>query len=121
MTSKTAGQIEELGGHIEEVAGKKVREKVMEGSEAIAKSSNKVRVALWMKEAVDRLDVCATPDKCKQIMTACGHSCIAHNKGLANGLKNRRLKHKTVEAFLDAEIKKPVKGIRLEREGKTLI
>jgi hypothetical protein len=121
MTSKTAGQIQELSGHIEEFAGKKVRDKVMAGSEAIAKSSNKEKVALWMKEAIDRLDVCTTPEKCEQIMGACGHACIARAKGLANGIKNRRLKYKTEEDFLKAEIKKPVKGIRLEQKGKTLI
>jgi hypothetical protein len=121
MTSKTAGQIQELGGHIEEVAGAKVRQKVMEGSETIAKSSDREKVALWMKDAVDRLDACTTPEKCKEIMGACGHACIAHNKGLANGIKNRRLKYKTEEDFLKAEIKKPVKGIRLEQKGKTLI
>ena len=121
MTAKTAGQIQEIGGHIEEIAGKKVREKVMEGSEKAAKSSDRVKVALWVKDAVDRLDAAVTPEKCQQIMTACGHSCIAHNKGLANGLKTRRQKHPTEEAFLKAEVKKPVKGIRLELQGKTLI
>ncbi len=120
MTAKTAGQIQELGGHIEKFAGAKAREKVMEGSEKAAKSSDKVKTALWVKEAMDRLDA-AAPEKCKQIMTACGYSCIAHNKGLANGLKNRRLKHKTEEEFLKAEVKKPVKGIRLELQDKTLI
>ncbi len=120
MTSKTAGQIEEFGGRVEEFAGKKAREKVMAGSEPAAKTKDRREAALWMKEAVDRLDKCTTPEKCKKIMTACGHSCIAHNKGLANGLKNRRLKHKTEEDFLKAEIKKPVNGIRLELKGKTL-
>jgi len=120
MTAKTAGQIQELGGHVEEFAGKKVREKVMEGSEKAAKSSDKGKTALWMKDAIDRLDACTTPEKGKQIMTACGHSCIAHNSGLANGLKNRRLKHKSEEDFLNAEVKKPVKGIRLELRGKIL-
>ena len=121
MTSKTAGQIQELGEHIEEVSGKKVRDKVMEGSETIAKSSNKEKVALWMKDAIDRLDDCTTPEKCKQIMGACGHACIARAAGLANGIKNRRLKYKTEADFLKAEIKKPVKGIRLEQKGKTLV
>jgi len=121
MTAKTTGQVQEFGGHVEEYAGAGAREKVMEGSEKIARSSNKEKVALWMKEAVDRLDACADPEKCKEILGACGHSCIAHNKGLANGLKNRRLKHKTEEEFLKAEIKKPVNGIRLELNGKTLV
>jgi len=122
MTAKTDGQIQEFGGRIEEFAGKKVREKVMEGSEQIAKSSNKQKLALWMKEVVDRLDACASPEKCAAIMASLGHTCIAHNKGLANGIKNRRLKFPTEKAFIEAEIKKrPVKGIRLEMQGKTLI
>ena len=121
MTAKTTGQIQEFGGRVEEFAGENARIKVMEGGEQIAKSSGKQKIALWMKDAVNRLDGCVSPDKCKQIMTACGYSCIGHNKGLANGLKNRRLKHKTEVDFLAAEVKKPVNGIRLELKGKTLV
>ncbi len=121
MTKATAGQIAEIGGHIEKFAGKKVRNKVMEGSEKAAKSTDRKQTALWVKEAIDRLDVAATPEKCKQIMTACGYSCIARAKGLAQGIKNRRQKYRTEEEFLKAEIKKPVKGIRLERQGDILI
>ena len=113
--------IQEIGGHIEEIAGSKIREKVMAGSENIARSSDREKIALWVKEAIDRLDACTTPEKCSQIMTACGHACIARAKGLANGIKHRRQKHTTEEAFLKAEIKKPVKGIRLELLGNTLI
>ncbi len=121
MTAKTAGQIEELGGHIEEFAGKKIAQKVMEGSEQAAKSTDKVKTAIWVKEAIDRLDSAAAPEKCQQIMTTCGHNCLARAQGLANGIKNRRKKHSTEEAFLEAEIKKPLKGIRLKLQGKTLI
>ncbi len=121
MTSKTAGQIQELGGHIEEYAGIKVREKVMAGVEKVIKSSDREKVALWIKDVMELLDACTTPEKCRQIMTACGHSCITHNKGLAQGLKNRRLKHNSEEEFLKAEVKKPVKGMRLEIQGNTLI
>jgi hypothetical protein len=121
MASKIAGQIQEIGGHIEEFAGKKVKDKVMEGSEKAAASKDRKQVALWFKDAIDRLDAAATPEKCCQIMTACGHSCIAHNKGLANGIKHRRQKYQTEEEFLKAEIKKPVHGIRLERQGNILV
>ena len=120
MTAKTVGQILEFGRHIEEFAGVKLCEKVMEGSEKIVKSSDRKQIALWVKDAIDRLDAATTPEKCRQIMAACGHSCIAHNKGLAQGLKNRRLKHKTEEDFLKAEVKKPVKGVRLEIQGNML-
>jgi hypothetical protein len=121
MSKATAGQIAEIGGQIEKFAGKKVRDKVMEGNEKAAKSTDRTQTALWVKDAIDRLDAATTPEKCKQIMTACGHSCIARAKGLANGIKNRRQKHSTEEAFLKAEIKKPVKGIRLEQQGNILI
>ena len=122
MTSKTAGQIQEIGGHIEAVAGKTIRDKVMEGSEKAAVSKDREAVALWVKDAIDRLDAAATPDKCQQIMAACGHNCYEHAGSLARGIKNRRQKYPTEEAFLKAEItKRPVKGIRLELKGKTLI
>jgi hypothetical protein len=121
MSSKTAGQIQELGGHIEEFAGKETAQKVMAGSEQIAKSSDKEKVAVWVKEAIDCLDNTASAETCHQVMTACGYNCLARASGLANGIKNRRKKHATEEAFLEAEIKKPLKGIRLELQGKTLI
>lgn len=119
--SRTAGQIQEIGGHIEEIAGVKIREKVMVGSEKAAVSKDRRQVALWVKEAIDRLDASTTPEKCKQIMAACGHNCIAHNNRLAQGIKNRRQKYPTEEAFLKAEAKKPVKGTRIELKGKTLV
>jgi hypothetical protein len=121
MTGKTAGQIEELGGHIEEFAGVKVRDRVMAGSEKIAKSSGRKEIALWIKDAIERLDAATTPEKRRQIMAACGHNCIAHNSRLAQAIKVRRQKYATEADFLKAEIKKPVKGTRLELQGKTLI
>jgi hypothetical protein len=121
MTKATAGQIAEIGGQIEKFAGKKVRDEVMVGSEKAAKSNDRVQIALWIKHVTDRLDSSVTPEKCKQIMTACGYSCITRAKGLAQGIKNRRQKYQTEEEFLKAEIKKPVKGIHLERQGNILV
>jgi hypothetical protein len=121
MTSKTAGQIQELGVHIEEFAGKKVCEKVMEGSESIAKSSNREKVAVWVKGAIDRLDACTTPDKCKQIMGACGHNCAAQNTRMVQSVAVRRQKFKTEKAFLEAEIKRAPKYSRIEADGEKLV
>jgi len=119
--SRLAGQIEEIGGHIEEFAGAKVREKVMQGVDRVGKSSDRKKVSLWVKEAMERLDASATREKCSQIMAACGHSCIAHNARMAQAIKNRRQKFPTEEAFLKAEAKKPVNGTRLELRGNTLV
>ncbi len=121
MTNKTAGQIQEIGGHIEEFAGRKVRDKVMEGSEKTAASKDRRQVALWVKEAINRLDASTTPEKCRQIMAACGHNCIAHNSRMTQAIKARRQKYQTEEEFLKAEAKKPIKGTRLELQGNTLI
>ena len=121
MTSKVAGQIRELGGHIEEIAGAKVRDKVMEGGEKAAKFSDRRKIALWVKEAIDRLDACTTPEKCKQIMAACGHSCISHNNRMTLAVKARRQKCKTEEEFLKAEAKRPARLTRRELRGKTLV
>jgi hypothetical protein len=119
--SRTAGQIEEIGGHIEEFAGAEIRKKVMEGSKQAAASSDRRQITLWLKDAMDRLDAATTPEKCRQIMTACGYNCIAHNNRLAQAIRARRRKYPTEEAFFKAEAKKPVKGTRLEFQGKTLL
>jgi hypothetical protein len=120
MASKTAEQIRELGEQIEKIAGKKVRDKVMEGSEEAAKLSDRKKIASWVKEAIDRLDACTTPEKCRQIMAACGHTCIAHNNRMTQAIKARRRKYKTEEEFLKAESKRPAKFTRIELQGKTL-
>jgi hypothetical protein len=119
--SKTAGQIEEIGGHIEEFAGAEIRKKVMEGSKQAAASADRKQIALWIKDAMERLDAATTPEKCAQIMTACGHNCITHNPRLAQAIRARRRKYPTEDAFLKAEAKKPVKGTRLEFQDKTLL
>jgi len=119
--SRVAGQIGEIGGHIEEFAGAKTRQKVMEGSEKAVVSSDRKKIALWVKDAIDRLDAATTPEKCRQIMAACGHNCIAHNPRMAQAIRTRREKYPTEEAFLKAEVKKPIKGTRLESQGGTLI
>jgi hypothetical protein len=110
-----------FGGNVEKIAGKKVREKVMEGSEIIAKSSNKEKVPLWMKDAIDLLDACTTPEKCSQIMGACGSTCYAVHRKMVSGYKTRRMKYKTEADFLQAELKQTVKNNRLELKDKNTL
>jgi hypothetical protein len=121
MTSKTAGQIRELGAHIGEIAGAKVRNRVMEGSESAAKSTDRKKITLWVKEAIDRLDACTTPEKGKKIMASCGHACVAHNNRMTQAVKARRQKFKAEDEFLKAEAVRPAKFTRVELQGKTLI
>jgi hypothetical protein len=79
LTKKTAGQIEEIGGRIEQFVGKEVREKVMEDSNKAAASSDMKKVALRVKDAMDRLDASTDLAKREHIMLACGYNCIAIN------------------------------------------
>lgn len=121
MTIKTAGQIQEIGGHIEELAGADTREKVMQGSNKTAKSSNPEEIALWLNEAVDRLDGLVDKNTREQIMAACGHNCCTKNIRMIHAAQTRRQKFPTEETFLKAEMNKPTKGTRLELQGDTLI
>ena len=121
MTRRTAGQLREIGGRIKQFAGVKVREKIMEGSVKAASSSNPEKVALWVKEAIDKLEAKVPPEIREQIMTACGHNCLAHNRRPMEMARTRRLKYTTEEAFLNAEAQKPPPGMRFEKEGNKLI
>ncbi len=56
MSKKVAGQIQEIGGHIEEFAGEKVSEKVMEGGEDILKKTSPEKKADWLRVAMIRMD-----------------------------------------------------------------
>ena len=89
MTTKTAGQIREIGGRIEQYAGVKVCEEVMKGSEKAA-ASNAEKTALWVKEMIDKLEAKAPPELCEKIMTACGYNCIALNSRPVELAKKRR-------------------------------
>jgi hypothetical protein len=121
MTAKTDGQIQEIGGHIEEFAGVETREKVMQGSKKTAGSSNPKETALWVKEAIDRLDGLVDRKTRDQIMAACGHNCCAKNNRMVQAVQIRRQKFSTEEAFLKAELEKPSKGTRLELQGNSLV
>jgi len=121
MAGKVAGQIRELGMHIEEIAGAKMRDIVMEGSDKAARFSDRRKLAMWVKEAIDRLDACTSREKCKQIMAACGYTCIAHAGRMVQAVKARRRKYKTEEEFLKAEAKRRAKFTRVELHGKTLM
>ena len=119
MTAKTAGEIREIGGRIEQFAGLKVCNEVMTGSEKAAVSGAE-KTALWVKEMIDRLESKAPPELCRQVMSACGYNCIALNRRPAEAAKARRAKYPSEEAFLSAEVAKPPKGVRLEKQGNVL-
>jgi hypothetical protein len=120
MANKIAGQIKQIGGSIESLAGAEVGARVMEGTEMVA-TSNPEDVALWVKAAMNRLDTLADETTRRQIMLACGYNCILINKRPMETARARRQKYPDEEAFLTVEAHKPPRGMRFERQGNRLI
>jgi hypothetical protein len=121
MSKAVVGMIEELGGQVEAITDRRIREQVLAGAEGITPKTNGAEVAQWAKGAVDRLDALVPPEAAVQIMENCGVNCATKNSGVLDRAVARRRKHADEEAFLAAEIKKPMAGTRLEREGDSLI
>jgi hypothetical protein len=120
MAKNTVFQIVEIGENVECLAGEDVRKKVMLGSEQIIASSKPEKVAEWVKCAMERLDSLVDVDTRNQIMMHCGANCARANKSPIEKARARRKKHKTEDAFLDAEQQNPPAGTRLTREGNVL-
>lgn len=95
--------------NIEYYAGKEVCGKVMEGSEEITEKTDKKKMALWTKSAMERLDASVDEKTRIQIMNKCGSNCAEINKRVTQKALERRRKFKTFEEFLKAEIQRPRK------------
>jgi len=114
------GPMEELSSRIEQFAGSEVRKEVMRGSDEAIAARDPVKGALWMKEAIDRLDNLTDKKTREKIMTACGHACLAMNiKGLETSKEVRR-KCATEEEFLKIELNAQPDITRFERNGDIL-
>ncbi|MFB3888357.1 MAG: DUF6144 family protein [Candidatus Bathyarchaeia archaeon] len=114
------GMLVAMENCVEQVAGKAVAAKVMAGSEQITEKTDKAKVAQWVKGAMERLDAAVDEKARVQIMQNCGYNCAKKNSKVIERAVMRRQKFPNVEAFLEAELKKPMKGTRLERQGGVL-
>jgi predicted transcriptional regulator YdeE len=121
MQKMVIGPLEEFGGRIEEFAGSEVSKKVMKGKDEMLDAKDPVKGALWMKEAIDRLDTLANKETCVKIMTACGRSCNAHNIKETEECLTMRSMCATEEEYLEKFLQPPGSGVRYEREGKKLV
>jgi len=117
MGKMDIGMIKEIGGNVERFAGKTIRNKVMEGSEQISPSTSKIKIAKWIKEAMDKLDTLVDEKTRIKIMENCGYNCSIVNKRVIEKAKARRKKYKNIDEFLEAEQRNPMTGTRLVREG----
>jgi predicted transcriptional regulator YdeE len=121
ITKMVTGPMEELSGRIEQFAGAAVSQKVMQGSDEVLAAKDPVKGALWMKEAIDRLDALTDKETRKLIMTACGRSCNTVNHKDSEEARQLRLLCASEEDFLDKFLTPPGNGVRYERDDKTLI
>lgn len=60
-----------LSGCLDEIAGEKVRKKVMAGSGGLCSNSAREDVIDWSKHAMERLNSLVDSEKRKRIMTGC--------------------------------------------------
>jgi hypothetical protein len=120
MTETDVDMIKELGKTVERIAGKTVSKKVMQGSEHVTKSSTKENIALWVRDAIGRLDSTVDKGTQIQIMENCGRNCASINKRVIESAKKRRKKFKDLDTFLEAEQRKPMKGTKLSKDGDIL-
>ena len=120
MTETDVQMIKELKKTIERIAGKTVSKTVMQGCEQLTKSSSKKTIALWVRDAIRRLDSTVNENTRRQIMENCGRNCASINKRVIESAKTRRKKFKDLDTFLETEQLKPMKGTRLYREGTIL-
>jgi hypothetical protein len=105
---------------IEHHAGAEVAKKVMEGSDDITEKTDKKKMALWTKDAMERLDTLVDEKTSIQIMNNCGSNCAEINKRVIQKAFERRKKFPTFEEFLKAEIETPQKGTKIQYEGNQL-
>jgi hypothetical protein len=120
MGAAERGMLRTMENCIETLAGKTVAGSVMEGSDEIARTSDKRGIAEWVEGAMERLDA-STDEKTRiQIMVNCGYNCAKVNNAIIKRAKARRTRFKTIDEFLAAEQRKPLKGTRLVREKDVL-
>jgi len=102
---------------LEQVVGKSVASKVMEGSEQLTEKTDKKKVAKWVKDALERLDDLVDEKTRVRVMQNCGYNCAKKNHKVIEGAVARRKKYNSTDDFLEAEVQNPMKGTKLAREG----
>ena len=108
------GPLKELKIIINRVAGDKAAENIMQNSESLGKNTKPQKIALWVKDSIERMDKILSEETRNRIMNECGHNCAHVNSKLLNMAAKRRAKYDTFQEFIEAESKKPPKGMKVE-------
>jgi hypothetical protein len=121
MTQKQINMIKELEGNVTKVIGAAKSKKIMLGLSSLEPSTNKVKLAEYVKNAIDQLDANAGEKERIEIMEMCGKNCAKINHRAIEMFKKRYSKHPNLDAFLEAEEKDPMKGTKIKRDGEAII
>jgi hypothetical protein len=112
--------IENLRRNLEHYATREAKEKVLEGCEKMAKTSDPVKIALWVQGAMKRLDRAVDRKTRSRIMEKCGNACAEANHATVDRVVAKREKYGSLEEFLVAEKDQALPGMRLERRGNII-
>jgi hypothetical protein len=115
------GPLTELDRRIRETVGDEAADFIMEGVGDVKNTWKKDRVAIWVKEAMKRMDETLDQEAKEKIMVACGHNCAAHHGAPIAQAVKRREKHEDFEEFLDAMAAEPPRGMQLQRDRGDVI
>jgi hypothetical protein len=121
MTQKQIAMIKELEANVKAVAGKTAADTVMEGVGDLIAGADKTEVAEWVRGAMERLDATVPKNQREKIMAACGRNCAKINHRTIEVFRKRRAKYPSLNDFLNAEAKSPMKGTKLWREEDAVV
>ena len=120
MGTDDMGMIEQIKGCIEQYAGRETAEKVIAGNGDITEDTSKKDIARWMREAMARLDTEVDKGTAVRIMESCGLNCSERNHSVIRTYVMKRERYDSIDEFIESEIKNPMLGTRIERDGNTL-
>jgi hypothetical protein len=121
MAKKQIAMIKELEENVRAVAGEAAADIVMKGAGDLKASTNKAKLAEWVQGAMERLDATVPKDQREKIMAACGRNCAKINHRAIEMFRKRRAKYPSLDDFLNAEAKSPMKGTKLWREKGAVV
>jgi hypothetical protein len=107
--------------HLRLTAGQEAARQVLVGKEYITERSSPVRVAQFMKGAIERMDSVMSKEEKERVMAGCGADCAHANSQSIQQARQRRLKAASLSDFLIAESQQPVTGARLTWNGEMLL
>lgn len=116
-----SGPLEQFAATIRKMVARETSVSILEGIEKLGKNAKPEDVSIWCKGAIDRMDRLVDEETRVLIMTSLGHNCAEKNKRTIQAAAKRRDKYGSFSDFLEAEIKKPPRGTRIELEGDKIL